>query len=307
MLVPCTRPDILHPCDIMEDVAIAYGYNNIPKTLPKTLTIGQQLPINKLSDLVRDVIAQAGYREVLTWALCARDDLYKNMLLPEPENEMIVVKDAKTPEIFQVLRTHLLPGLLKVLAENQSCVLPIRVFEVSDVSVLDAKTDVGARNIRRVAAAWCGSSSGFEFIHALVGRIMQQLDASWVPSEAMVGLELKNVGNETKEMKLTSSSSSSSSSSSLSSQSKSVTKMKTKTEGVNPNVQGRRSPVNTYCTPPCSHLSFFPGRAADLYVNGRRIGRFGVLHPLVTAAFNIDTCIVSALEFDLDAFTGIVV
>ena len=29
--VPPTRSDILHACDVVEDVAIAYGYNNIPK------------------------------------------------------------------------------------------------------------------------------------------------------------------------------------------------------------------------------------------------------------------------------------
>jgi hypothetical protein len=27
--VPPTRSDILHPCDVMEDVAIAHGYNNL--------------------------------------------------------------------------------------------------------------------------------------------------------------------------------------------------------------------------------------------------------------------------------------
>lgn len=28
------RNDILHPCDIAEDVGIAYGYNNIANKLP---------------------------------------------------------------------------------------------------------------------------------------------------------------------------------------------------------------------------------------------------------------------------------
>lgn len=27
--IPPTRSDVLHPCDVMEDVGIAYGYNNI--------------------------------------------------------------------------------------------------------------------------------------------------------------------------------------------------------------------------------------------------------------------------------------
>jgi phenylalanyl-tRNA synthetase beta subunit len=48
----------------------------------------------------------------------------------------VVVKEAKTPELFQVVRTQLIPGLLKVLSENQSYPMPIKIFEVSDVSVL---------------------------------------------------------------------------------------------------------------------------------------------------------------------------
>ena len=38
-----TRHDIIHPCDIYEDVAIGYGYNNIEKTLPKISNIGKEV------------------------------------------------------------------------------------------------------------------------------------------------------------------------------------------------------------------------------------------------------------------------
>ena len=67
--IPPTRHDIIHPCDIYEDVAIAFGYNKIPRTLPKTNTIGEQQPVNKLSDLLRAPIAQAGFTEALTFSL----------------------------------------------------------------------------------------------------------------------------------------------------------------------------------------------------------------------------------------------
>jgi phenylalanyl-tRNA synthetase beta chain len=63
--VPPTRSDILHACDVMEDVAIAYGYNNLPRVFPNTNTIAAPLPINKLSDLTRREFALAGWTEVL--------------------------------------------------------------------------------------------------------------------------------------------------------------------------------------------------------------------------------------------------
>lgn len=63
--VPSTRPDILHECDIMEDAAIAYGFNNLPKSFPKTNTVAQPLAVSRLSDLVRREWALAGWVEVL--------------------------------------------------------------------------------------------------------------------------------------------------------------------------------------------------------------------------------------------------
>jgi phenylalanyl-tRNA synthetase beta chain len=63
--VPATRPDILHECDLMEDAAIAYGFNKLPDTFPATNTVAQPLEISKLSDIVRTEWALAGWIEVL--------------------------------------------------------------------------------------------------------------------------------------------------------------------------------------------------------------------------------------------------
>ncbi len=35
--------DIIHPCDIIEDAAIAYGFNNIKMTIPSTSCIAHQV------------------------------------------------------------------------------------------------------------------------------------------------------------------------------------------------------------------------------------------------------------------------
>ena len=69
VVIPPTRSDILHECDIMEDVGIAYGFNRLPKALPDMTTEGKPLPINKLSDILRAEMAQNGYTEMLSFAL----------------------------------------------------------------------------------------------------------------------------------------------------------------------------------------------------------------------------------------------
>lgn len=236
--VPPTRTDVLHECDVIEDVAIAFGFNNIPRTIPKTATTGSQLPINKLTDQLRREIAHAGYDETLTLALVAREDNYANMLLPDPSPPAaagaaaaasgsssattttatggagtaapaagtgggavitgvgalaappVVLANPKT-EDFQIGRTHMVPGLLKALASNRGTRFGdgVKLFEISDVMLLDPASDVGARNERRLAALYTGVTAGFEIIHGLLDRVMLLLEVparpySWAPQPA---------------------------------------------------------------------------------------------------------------------------
>eukprot|EP01083_Nonionella_stella_P075492 205264_1 len=169
---PVSRSDILHSCDIQEDVAIAFGYNNIRKTLPRCYTIARQLPINKLSDLIRDNIAQAGFTEVLTWVLISRAENFSKLHRVD-DNSAVSIGNPKTKE-FEVCRTSLLPGILKTTTHNLGRVsLPLCLFEVGDVVLLDDSVEVGARNERRLSALYCGQETEcFETIHGLLDRVM---------------------------------------------------------------------------------------------------------------------------------------
>jgi len=77
--IPPTRADILHPCDVIEDIGIGYGFNNIERVCPENNTIGAYQPINKFTDLLRAELAQAGYVESLTFSLLSLQDNYKRM------------------------------------------------------------------------------------------------------------------------------------------------------------------------------------------------------------------------------------
>ena len=144
--IPPTRHDILHACDIYEDVAIAYGYNNLTKTVPKTMTVARQLPINKLSDQMRQSVAQAGFTETLTFSLCSRDDVSVKIRKSLDSVAAVHIANPKTQD-FQVVRTTLLPGLLKTVHANKNLPLPLKVFEISDVVFRDPSKDVGARSV----------------------------------------------------------------------------------------------------------------------------------------------------------------
>nr|CAG4643107.1 EOG090X03QT [Ilyocryptus agilis] len=194
--IPPTRQDIIHGCDICEDVAIAYGYNEIVRTLPATSTIASQFSINKLSDQLREQLAQAGFTEALTFSLCSREDIGDKLRKPLESIPAVHVSNPKTLE-FQVVRTTLLPGLLKTLAANRNMPLPLKVFELSDVVLKDDNKDVGARNHRRLCAVNYNKSSGFEVIHGLLDRIMQLLEVPFDCNKDGNGYHLNTIEDET--------------------------------------------------------------------------------------------------------------
>ena len=99
--MPPTRHDVIHACDIIEDVAIAYGYNNVERSAPHTSCIAQQFELNKLTDLLRDGIANAGFTECLTFALCSRDDIAARLKRDIDRVGAVHVANPKTLE-FQV-------------------------------------------------------------------------------------------------------------------------------------------------------------------------------------------------------------
>uniref|UniRef100_A0A3P9P1Q0 Phenylalanine--tRNA ligase beta subunit n=1 Tax=Poecilia reticulata TaxID=8081 RepID=A0A3P9P1Q0_POERE len=138
--IPPTRPDVIHACDIMEDAAIAYGFNNITRTTPRTYTVANQFPLNKLTELLRQDLAAAGFTEALNFALCSQEDIADKLGKKISESQAIHISNPKTAE-FQVARTTLLPGLLKTIAANRKMPLPLKLFEISDVVLKDESKD----------------------------------------------------------------------------------------------------------------------------------------------------------------------
>jgi len=192
-----TRTDIFHKCDLVEDVAIAYGFNNIPFRNPITHCYGSQYQINYISDKVRGEVARNGYTELLTFSLLSRDENY-TLLNQDPDTSppCVEISNPATPE-FQVARTSLLPGILKTLESNKDCPLPIKVFEVSDIVLLDDTSETGARNRRELCAVYCNSLSQFEVIHSLLDKIMNAFSFTFKGKENEKSYVIKISSNPT--------------------------------------------------------------------------------------------------------------
>ena len=188
--IPPTRADVLHQADIMEDVGIAYGFNKLPRAFPRVSgTIGQPLAINKLGDIVRLEAAMAGWSEVLPLILCSHAENFAYLNRKDDGKTAVKLANPKTAE-YQVVRTSLLPGLLKTLKENKHHGVPMKIFEVSDVAFKDMSLERKSRNERHFAAAFLGKGSGFEVVHGLMDRVMLMLKSAFMTSEeGLQGME----------------------------------------------------------------------------------------------------------------------
>lgn len=195
--IPPTRADVLHQCDVMEDLAVCYGYNNLPRTAPtRSATVGAPLMVNKLSDIIRTEAAMAGWSEVMPLILCSHDENFAWLNRKDDGNTVVRLANPKTAE-YQVVRSTLLPGLLKTIRENKGHSVPMKIFEVSDVVFKDESQERKARNERHFAAAWYGRTSGFEVVHGLLDRVLLMLRTAFITHEE--GLTGKSVDFDVKE------------------------------------------------------------------------------------------------------------
>jgi len=161
------RSDILHKCDIIEDIAIAHGFNNFEGYLPTSFTVGSEIPLNKFSDKLRMEFAMVGFNEALTLTLLSRAENIFN-------NENAVILQNPKSMGYEVVRTSLIPGLLKFIASNLHVKAPFKVFEVADIVLLDKENISGARNLRMLAGIYSGTSAHLEDIQGPISFLLEK-------------------------------------------------------------------------------------------------------------------------------------
>ncbi|RNJ80664.1 MAG: phenylalanine--tRNA ligase subunit beta, partial [Nitrosopumilus sp. B06] len=129
-VIPPYRFDIFGPMDLVEEVALGYGIDNLEPALSPSQTIGSKDPGSVLLGAVSSVMAGLGYMEALNSSLSSAKILYENM--GRDSSAMVSVLDSKSQE-HTVLRDSILPGLLDCLSRNIHEPYPQRLFETGIV------------------------------------------------------------------------------------------------------------------------------------------------------------------------------
>ena len=118
IMPPSWRPDLQYPWDLAEEVIRLEGYENVPVRTPRA-TAGRGLTERqRLRRTTGRSLASSGYVEVLSQPFSSAAD-FDRLLLPEDDARR------RAPQIANplnddepLLRTMVLPGLLRVLVRN---------------------------------------------------------------------------------------------------------------------------------------------------------------------------------------------
>lgn len=190
VLVPAYRNDVMHPVDLIEDAAIAYGYENLTPALVPTFTVGAPRAIEEHAAVARRVLTGLGFHQVMTLVL-SNEAAFEKWRLPGGTDVSpggTPAADAWRARAVQIAnpisteqticRVSLLPGLLDTLAINKQYELPQQIFEVGDCCFVDPAAETGAREERYVAAAMIGTHVGYADIRAVADAFVHELDAA---------------------------------------------------------------------------------------------------------------------------------
>lgn len=168
-IIPPYRVDILHPVDVIEDMAIAYGYNNFIPNMPSVGTVGRRHPIEKISDNARMSMIGSGFQEIMRSMLSNPSDQFDKMCL-KPRG--IIEIENPTSSDYTCIRPSLLPGLIKTLTENRQNEYPQNIFEVGDIVLPDETRETASKNYRTLCGIVSHSKAGFSEIKSILDVIM---------------------------------------------------------------------------------------------------------------------------------------
>jgi len=120
------RADIMNEVDLIEDVAIAYGFNNFEPRLPTVATVGRENAEHPYHEL----LVGLGFDEAVTWTL-SNEEMERKAKLPT--GARVEIENPITTD-YTRFRASILPNLLTALSDSKNERLPIKLYEIGPVA-----------------------------------------------------------------------------------------------------------------------------------------------------------------------------
>jgi phenylalanyl-tRNA synthetase beta chain len=179
-LVPAYRTDILHEIDIVEDIAIAYGYDNFDPILPNISSVGEEDKTSILIRKISELLAGLGLLEISTYHISTKENQYKKIGYKEYK-EIIEIIDSKNEN--NILRTSLLSQSIKVLSENSDASYPQKIFEIGNIFYEDEKSETEIGEKQSLCISICHEKANLTELKQIWDYIARMLDIKYDISE----------------------------------------------------------------------------------------------------------------------------
>jgi len=125
-IIPRYRFDIFGGMDIVEEVALGYGIDNLKPAWPASVHIGEKNPVSEKLDSISRLMTGFGFMETLNSTLTSEQILYE--MANRDSSQINSVTSSKSQE-HTILRDSILPGLLENLSKNIHETYPQKFFE----------------------------------------------------------------------------------------------------------------------------------------------------------------------------------
>ncbi len=168
--IPSWRADIIHEIDLVEDVAVGYGYDTIKKDLPESFNFGKPLAKKEYFQNLRTIMIGLGFQEVTTFTLSNEKDEFEKM--EKPVKNHVEIQNP-IGEDFTCLRTSIIPSLLNMLSDNKHHPLPQEIFELGIV------TNELYENTYRLAGLKSSASANFTECKSIVESMLRDSGISY--------------------------------------------------------------------------------------------------------------------------------
>ncbi len=166
-IVPPYRVDILHTIDLIEDVAIAIGYEELGVAKPRLMLRGKTDELNDFTNIVAEMLVGYGFQEIYSFIL---DSLNRQSLFVNTDS-VVTIENPVTIDLNS-LRATLLSPLVEFMEKNQHAKMPIKVFEIGPVAYI---VDNNVVEETRLGIGIMDNSISYEDIQAIVYGLMRIL------------------------------------------------------------------------------------------------------------------------------------
>jgi phenylalanyl-tRNA synthetase beta chain len=171
------RADIMHEVDLIEDIAIAYGYNMFIPELPNIVSVGEENALETKKKKIANILCGLGLLEVSSYHLTTEEDQYKKMNRRINKEECILIDKSKTE--YSILRENLIHFSLKILGQNIDSSYPQKIFELGRVFLKDKSRDTNVREEERLCITMADSTSNFTEIKKVLDYLMNMLGINY--------------------------------------------------------------------------------------------------------------------------------